>query len=141
MYYFASRSAPGVDALGVVFFVSNLAAGVSLVLAAPLARRFGLVNTMVFSHIPSNVFLILVAVAPSFLVAALLWVARGTLWQMDVPTRQSSPRASCRPRTGPQRRVHQSGPERPGARGAGRGRLPRGRGALDRRRRSPSREW
>jgi len=89
VYYFASRYDPGVDALGLVFFASNLAAGASLVLAAPLARRFGLVNTMVFSHIPSNVFLILVAVAPSFLVASLLWVARGTLSQMDVPTRQS----------------------------------------------------
>ncbi len=88
VYYFSTRFAAGVDALGAVFFVSNLAAGISLVLAAPLARRFGLVNTMVFSHIPSNVFLILVVVAPSFAVAALLWVARATLSQMDVPTRQ-----------------------------------------------------
>jgi MFS family permease len=89
VYYFASRFQPGVDALGLVFFASNLAAGLSLLLAAPLARRFGLVNTMVFSHIPSNVFLILVAVAPSFLVASLLWIGRATLSQMDVPTRQS----------------------------------------------------
>jgi len=89
VYYFSVQFHPAVDLLGFVFFLSNLAAGLSLVLAAPLARRFGLVNTMVFSHIPSNVFLILVVVAPSFLVASVLWVARATLSQMDVPTRQS----------------------------------------------------
>ncbi|MCI4355858.1 MAG: MFS transporter [Thermoplasmata archaeon] len=88
-YYFLTRFHPTIDTLGVVFFLSNLAAGLSLVLAAPIARRIGLVNTMVFSHIPSNVFLILVVVAPSFLVAASLWVARASLSQMDVPTRQS----------------------------------------------------
>ncbi|MGD0587170.1 MAG: MFS transporter [Thermoplasmata archaeon] len=89
VYYFSVQFHPQVDLLGFVFFLSNLAAGFSLVLAAPLARRFGLVNTMVFSHIPSNVFLILVVVAPSFLIASVLWVARATLSQMDVPTRQS----------------------------------------------------
>ncbi|MGP8110330.1 MAG: MFS transporter [Thermoplasmata archaeon] len=89
VYYFSTQFHPGVDTLGFVFFLSNLAAGLSLVLAAPLARRFGLVNTMVFSHIPSNVFLILVVFAPSFLIASVLWVARATLSQMDVPTRQS----------------------------------------------------
>jgi hypothetical protein len=89
VYYFSTRFHPGIDALGLVFFLSNLAAGLSLVLAAPLARRFGLINTMVFSHIPSNVFLILVVFAPSFLIASVLWVARATLSQMDVPTRQS----------------------------------------------------
>jgi hypothetical protein len=89
VYYFSTQFHPGVDVLGFVFFLSNLAAGLSLVLAAPLARRFGLVNTMVFSHIPSNVFLILVVFAPSFLIASALWVARATLSQMDVPTRQS----------------------------------------------------
>ena len=89
VYYFSIQFRPGVDLLGLVFFLSNLAAGLSLVLAAPLARRFGLVNTMVFSHIPSNVFLILVLFAPSFLIASVLWVARATLSQMDVPTRQS----------------------------------------------------
>ncbi len=89
VYYFLTQFHAAVDTLGFVFFLSNLAAGLSLVLAAPLARRFGLVNTMVFSHIPSNVFLILVVFAPTLLVASLLWVARATLSQMDVPTRQS----------------------------------------------------
>jgi MFS family permease len=89
VFYFSTQFHPAVDTLGVVFFLSNLAAGLSLILAAPLARRFGLVNTMVFSHIPSNVFLILVVFAPTFLFASVLWIARATLSQMDVPTRQS----------------------------------------------------
>lgn len=89
VYYFSTQFHPSVNALGLVFFLSNLAAGLSLILAAPLARRFGLVNTMVFSHIPSNVFLILVVFAPTFLIASVLWIARATLSQMDVPTRQS----------------------------------------------------
>jgi MFS family permease len=97
VYYFSTRFNPGVDTLGFVFFLSNLAAGLSLVLAAPLARRFGLVNTMVFSHIPSNVFLILVVFAPTFLIAATLWIARATLSQMDVPTRQSYTQAVVPP--------------------------------------------
>jgi MFS family permease len=97
VYYFSTRFHPGVDALGLLFFVSNLAAGVSLVLAAPLARRIGLVNTMVFTHIPSNVFLILVVFAPSFLIASGLWVARAALSQMDVPTRQSYTQAVVPP--------------------------------------------
>jgi len=89
VFYFVTRFQPAVDTLGLVFFLSNLAAGLSLIVAARLARRFGLVNTMVFSHIPSNVFLILVVFAPSFAIAAGLWVARASLSQMDVPTRQS----------------------------------------------------
>ncbi len=97
VYYFSAQFHAGVDDLGALLFVSNLAAGASLVLAAPLARRFGLVNTMVFTHIPSNVFLLLVAVAPSFGVAAVLWVARATLSQMDVPTRQSYTQAIVPP--------------------------------------------
>lgn len=97
VFYFSTQFHPAIDALGVVFFLSNLAAGGSLVLAAPLARRFGLVNTMVFSHIPSNLFLILLVFAPSFLVAASLWVARSTLSQMDVPTRQSYTQAVVPP--------------------------------------------
>ena len=97
VYYFSTRFNPGIDTLGLVFFLSNLAAGLSLVLAAPLARRFGLVNTMVFSHIPSNVFLILVVFAPMFLIASILWIARATLSQMDVPTRQSYTQAIVPP--------------------------------------------
>lgn len=89
VFYFATRFHPSVDALGLVFFASSFAAGLSLILAVPIARRIGLVNTIVFSHIPSNIILLAVVVAPSFAVASGLWIARATLSQMDVPTRQS----------------------------------------------------
>ncbi len=89
VFYFSTRFHPSVDTLGFVFFASSLAAGASLILAVPLARRIGLVNTIVFSHIPSNILLIAVVFAPTFLVASILWIARATLSQMDVPTRQS----------------------------------------------------
>jgi len=55
----------------------------------PLARRFGLLNTMVFTHLPSNVLLVLVAFAPTFPLAATLLLVRQALSQMDVPTRQA----------------------------------------------------
>jgi hypothetical protein len=54
-----------------------------------LARRFGLLNTMVFTHLPSNILLALVALMPTFPLAALLLLARQALSQMDVPTRQA----------------------------------------------------
>jgi MFS family permease len=88
-YYLAVRFHPSIALLGVVFFVGNLAAAFSLVAAVPLARRFGLINTMVFSHLPSSVLLIVFAFAPTFLLSAVVWVARSSLSQMDVPTRQS----------------------------------------------------
>jgi MFS family permease len=62
---------------------------VSHLAAARLARRFGLVNTMVFTHIPSSLLLATVAFAPSFPVAAVLFLLREGLVEMDVPTRQS----------------------------------------------------
>src|SRR5205807_4072000 len=61
----------------------------SFLAAVPLARRFGLLNTMVFTHLPSNILLILVAFAPTFPIAAVLLLVRQTLSQMDVPTRQA----------------------------------------------------
>ena len=57
--------------------------------AVPLARRFGLVNTMVFTHLPANVFLVLAAFAPTLWAALVLLVLRSLLSQMDVPTRSS----------------------------------------------------
>jgi hypothetical protein len=76
-------------AAGVLFFATNLAMALSQLAAPYLARRFGLLNTMVFTHLPSNIFLLLVAFAPSFPVAAGLLVARSLLSQLDVPTRQA----------------------------------------------------
>jgi MFS family permease len=76
-------------ALGAIFFGSGLLASVSFLLASRIAARIGLVNTMVFTHLPSHVFLILMPFAPNAWVAAGLLVARSLLSQMDVPTRTS----------------------------------------------------
>jgi MFS family permease len=75
--------------LSVLFFAANLLSALSFLAAVPLARRFGLLNTMVFTHLPSNVLLILVAFAPTFPVAVVLLLLRQALSQMDVPTRQA----------------------------------------------------
>jgi MFS family permease len=88
-YYFAERYHASVVALGWLFFAVSVVQAVSVALAPLLARRFGLIATMVGTHLPSNVLLAAVAFAPTFPVAALLLVARTTLSQMDVPTRQA----------------------------------------------------
>jgi len=81
----------GVDeaALGAIFFGANILAAVSALAASRLAARFGLINTMVFSHLPSNVLLILVPLMPVLPLAVLVLLARFSISQMDVPTRQS----------------------------------------------------
>jgi len=71
------------------FFGANTCSALSFLAAAPLARRIGLLKTMVFTLLPSNVLLILVAFAPTFPLAAALLLARQALSQMDVPTRQA----------------------------------------------------
>lgn len=88
-YFLHTRYDLGLQALGWVFFVAQVLTAASLVLAARAARRFGLLNTMVVSHLVSNVLLIAIALAPTAALAvALLW-ARHLLSQMDVPTRQA----------------------------------------------------
>jgi MFS family permease len=81
----------GVDpaALGGIFLGANLLAGVSALAASWLAARFGLVNTMVFTHLPSNVLLILVPLMPNLPLAVGLLLLRFSISQMDVPTRQA----------------------------------------------------
>lgn len=76
-------------AAGLFFFWSGLLAAFSFPVAAWIARRIGLVNTMVFTHIPASVFLILGAIAPSLEVALTCLLARAALSQMDVPPRSS----------------------------------------------------
>ena len=88
-YYFAERYHASVVALGWLFFAVSVVQAVSVALAPLLARRFGLVATMVGTHLPSNLLLAAVAFAPAFGVGALLLLARTTLSQMDVPTRQA----------------------------------------------------
>src|SRR5258708_26656902 len=75
--------------LSALFFGANLLSALSFLAAVPLARRFGLLNTMVFTHLPSNVLLALVAFAPTFPIAAVLLLVRQLLSQMDIPTRQA----------------------------------------------------
>jgi MFS family permease len=77
------------SAAGLFFFWSGVFAAFSFPVAAWLARRIGLVNTMVFTHIPSSLCLILAAVVPSLEAALVLLLLRAALSQMDVPTRSS----------------------------------------------------
>jgi MFS family permease len=88
-YWFYTRFGMDLAALGWTFFGAQILSGLSLLLAARLARRLGLVNTMVFSHLISNMLLIGVALAPSAPLAVVLLLARHLLSQMDVPTRQT----------------------------------------------------
>jgi MFS family permease len=88
-YWLYTRFGMDLAALGWTFFGAQILSGLSLLLAARLAPRLGLVNTMVFSHLISNVFLIGVALAPTAWLAVALLLARHLLSQMDVPTRQT----------------------------------------------------
>ncbi len=88
-YYFTERYHASVVSLGWLFFAVSLVQAVSVAVAPLLARRFGLVATMVGTHLPSNLLLASVAFAPGFGVAAGLLLARTTLSQMDVPARQA----------------------------------------------------
>ncbi|HEY3058390.1 MAG TPA: MFS transporter [Chloroflexota bacterium] len=74
---------------GSLFFWTGVLAAVSFLLAVPLAERFGLINTMVYTHLPSNVLLALVPFMPNLPLAIALLLARSALSQMDVPTRAS----------------------------------------------------
>jgi len=83
--------------IGLLFAGARVANGFSHLGAAWLAARIGLVNTMVFTHIPSSLLLVTVTYAPSFGVAAALFLLREGLVEMDVPTRQSYVMAVVRP--------------------------------------------
>lgn len=88
-YWFHLRWDLDLMSLGSVFFAVNLVAGFSMLLAPVLAERIGLLNTMVWTHIPSNIMLMLVPLAPSVEIAIALFVGRMLVSQMDVPARQS----------------------------------------------------
>jgi predicted MFS family arabinose efflux permease len=95
--FFHQRFGVGVATIGALFFGARVANAGSHLAAAWLARRIGLVNTMVFTHVPSSLLLVTVAFAPSFPVAAILFLLREGLVEMDVPTRQSYVMAMVRP--------------------------------------------
>jgi MFS family permease len=88
-YYLHARFGLDLGTLGVVFFFAQIFSAISLLVAARLAGRFGLLNTMVFSHLASNVVLIAVGFAPTGGLAVAIYLARQLLSQMDVPTRQA----------------------------------------------------
>ncbi len=88
-YWFYVRFGVAAGVIGSIFFGANVLAGISALLAGRLAKRIGLINTMVFTHIPSNVLLILVPIMPVLPLAILVLLLRFSISQMDVPTRQS----------------------------------------------------
>ena len=88
-YWFHIKFGVESGLLGSIFFGANILAGISALLAVRLAARFGLINTMVFTHIPSNILLILVPLMPTLPLAIGLLLVRFSISQMDVPTRQS----------------------------------------------------
>jgi len=96
-YWFFRRFGIPEHDLGLIFFAVHILNAGSHLGAAWLARRIGLVNTMVFTHLPSSLFLIAVPFAPSFKWAVLLFLCREALVEMDVPTRQSYVAALVKP--------------------------------------------
>ena len=100
-YFFATRFDIDLASLAFIFFISHALAALSLWLASKIANRIGLLNTMVFTHIPSSIFLIAMPFAPVGWLAVLFWQLRSFLGQMDVPTRESYTTAVV----GPEERV------------------------------------
>jgi MFS family permease len=94
-FFVRFQTQPGV--IGSIFFGANILAGISALLAGRLAKRFGLINTMVFTHIPSNILLMLVPLMPTLESAVVVLLARFAISQMDVPTRQSYTMAIVEP--------------------------------------------
>ena len=88
-YWFYLRYETNLNTLGGIFFGTNLLAALSFLAAPAIARRFGLLNTMVFTHLPSNVLLLLIPLMPNLELAVVMLLVRNLLSQLDVPTRQS----------------------------------------------------
>ncbi len=89
VYWLHARFGLGAAQLALLFAATQVLSAISILLAAPLARRIGLINTAVWTHIPSSLFLMAVPLMPSAAPAVVLLLARGLLVQMDVPTRQA----------------------------------------------------
>lgn len=88
-YWFYLRYKTDINALGGIFFGANLLSALSFLAAPTIARRIGLLNTMVFTHLPSNFLLLLVPLMPNLELTIVVLLARHLLSQLDVPTRQS----------------------------------------------------
>jgi predicted MFS family arabinose efflux permease len=87
--WFFTRFNVDLTTLSYIFSIAGVLTAFSFIISTKIADRIGLINTMVFTHLPSNILIILVAFSPSFLLAIILYLARMGLSQMDVPTRQS----------------------------------------------------
>jgi MFS family permease len=96
-YWFYVRFRVRPAGLGGIFFAANVLAGISALLASRLASRIGLVKTMVFTHLPSNILLLVVPMMPNVRLAIVALLLRFSISQMDVPTRQSYTMAIVRP--------------------------------------------
>ncbi len=96
-YWFHLKFGVEAGVIGSIFFGANVLAGLSALTAARLARRIGLINTMVFTHMPSNILLILVPLMPTLPLAVGILLLRFSISQMDVPTRQSYTMAVVEP--------------------------------------------
>jgi MFS family permease len=101
VYWFHLRFQANPEAVGLLFFGTNLLSAASFLLATRIADRFGLLNTMVFTHLPSNVLLLMVPLMPTFPLAAVFLLMRHLLSQMDVPTRQAYTMALVAPEERP----------------------------------------
>ncbi len=88
-YWFNKRYGVEPAVLGAIFFGANVLAGISALSAVKIAGKIGLLNTMVFTHVPSNILLILVPLMPTLPLAILMLLLRFSISQMDIPTRQS----------------------------------------------------
>src|SRR5262249_59627191 len=100
-WFFFERFGVGAGTVGLLFAAAKGLNALSHLGAAALARRIGLVNTMVFTHLPSSLLLVTVAFAPTFPVAAVLFLLREGFVEMDVPTRRSYGIAVVRPEERP----------------------------------------
>ena len=96
-YWFYTKFGLALESLALVFAFSHLLTASSLWIAAKLSHRIGLLNTMVFTHIPSSFFLLAAAFAPSATLAIVFWQCRAFLSQMDVPTKDSYTMAVVNP--------------------------------------------
>jgi MFS family permease len=88
-YWFYLRFGVEPQTLGTLFFAANVFAGVSALVASRLAGRIGLLNTMVVTHLPSNLLLMMIPLMPTLPLASFVLLLRFSISQMDVPTRQS----------------------------------------------------
>jgi MFS family permease len=88
-FWFFTRFGTDLTTLSYIFSIAGVLTAFSFIAAAKIADKIGLINTMVFTHIPANIIIILLAFAPTLPIAIILYLVRMTLSQMDVPTRQS----------------------------------------------------